>query len=148
MAIMETNVHIFLIFSRGWNPSIVNLCWKKSLVGSAEKVGIHGSFAFNLVQALEDAYRRVIIKGRATFSKLPFRIEVGFPLFSWFQILIGVRLYVPLVRGAEGQKTQFAVSWAMFFSNESPTLVFAYTGNCKDWKYCFSVTTFVFFFFR
>lgn len=73
-------------------------------------MGIHGHFAFNLVQTLEDGYRRVITKGGATFSKLPFRIEVGLPLFSWFQILVGVRLYVPLVRGTEEQKTQFAGS--------------------------------------
>lgn len=73
--------------------------------GSAEEVGPHGCFAFNLFQALENVYRREILRGGDTFGKLPFIIEAGF-LFSWFQIVVMMRLDVPLVRGTEGQKTE------------------------------------------
>lgn len=94
---------------------------------------LHGCFAFNLVQALDDVYRREIPRGGAPFGKLPFRIEAGFTL-SWFEIVVGVRLDVPLVSGTEGQKTEFAGSWMIYLSNESSTLVFTCTWYLQRFK--------------
>ena len=87
-----------------------------------------GCFALNLAQALEDEYAREIPREGA--SKLPsvnclseYKPE---SLFSWFQILGGVTLDVPLARRAEGQKTEFAGIWAICLSDQSPTLEFTY----------------------
>lgn len=37
-----------------------SLCWKESLVASAEELRLHGSGAFNLALALEDSDQRDI----------------------------------------------------------------------------------------